>query len=99
MEKHPVRRPPYVMPGSTAIGKDTDIRSRPRYRRRYLGIVAGPRDRGLEIVDGGGCGVAAAGRGGPRDGVRGRLGRLPSGSLLSPVVPPAFRVQVALVRG
>ena len=64
-------------------------------RRRYLEIAG----RFLEIVDGGGCGVAAAGRGGPRDGVRSPLGRLPSRSLLRAVVPPAFRVQVALVRG
>lgn len=42
--------------------------------------------------------MAAARWGGPRYGVRGRLGRRPPWSLLSPVVPPAFRVQVALVR-
>ena len=43
--------------------------------------------------------MTAAGWGGPRDGVWSRLGRAPPGSLFGPVVPAAFRVQVALVRG
>jgi len=55
--------------------------------------------RYLEVVDGRGCGVGAARRGGPGDGIRSRLGRLPTGRLLGAMVPTAFRVQVALVRG
>ncbi len=54
------------------------------------------RLRGLEIVDGRGGGVGAAGGDGPAEGAWLWLLDFPAGRLLAPVVASAFRGQVAL---